>query len=94
MYSKDLICKVKNLYASGQSIGISRRKTKRGPSTSFKKHDELRIKREISVLQKKNERMTASKLKINLSLNVTKRTIQRKLKTITYSYQTVPKRFY
>ena len=70
----------------------SRKKTKRGLPTSFKKHDELRFKREISVLQKKNERVTASKMKINLSLDVTKLTIQRKLKIITYSYQTVPKK--
>jgi len=77
-------CMVRNVY--------SRKKTKRGPPTSLKKHDELRIKREIFVLEKRNKRVMALKLKINLSLDVTKRALQRKLKQMTYSYQTVSKK--
>ena len=48
----------------------------RGPTGKLKKYKESRIKREISVLQKSNEQWIASKLKINLTLAVTKSTIQ------------------
>ena len=92
MYSKYLIFKVKDLYASGQSVTFisrnldlskptvsymikndyNRSKSNRGPGGKWIKYEESRIKMKISVIQKSNERVTGSKLKINLALAVTK----------------------
>ena len=46
----------------------NRSKSYKGPAEKLKKYEELRIKREISILQNSTVRVTASKLKINLAL--------------------------
>ena len=69
----------------------NRNKLKPGPRNKLNSHMETKIKREISILKSKNERVTASKLKYNMQLVVNERTIQRKLKAMKLIYKNVVK---
>lgn len=67
-------------------------KKKPGPSPSINPREERRIKRETTKLLKQEERVTAAKIQRKCQLErVSKRTVQRKLKSMGNEFKTASK---
>ena len=112
MYSKDIIDKVRQLYAKNLNYqyvarildlpkssvwemvntNYDRCKKKRGRPFKIDSRESTRIKREVRRLNENCERVTAKKLVENLNLNVSTRSVQRKLKKQRFSYQKISKK--
>lgn len=70
----------------------SRLKKVRGPEKKVTRREESRIKREIKRLQGQNEKIFASKIKINCSIEASVRTVERALKDLGLTYKPIPRR--
>jgi len=93
IYPETLICLAPQFRTSSEMIMKNDYELKSGPKKKLNSRYLTRIKREISILKSKNQRVTAPKLKYKLQLNVNERTIQRRLKEINFSYRNAPKLF-
>lgn len=70
----------------------SRPKRQRGPQKTIDRRAESRINVEVKRLQGQNEKVTASKIRKNCSLDLSVRTVQRAMKGLRLTYGKVPRR--
>ena len=70
----------------------SRLKKERGREKKLTRREGSVIKREIKRLQDKNEKILASKIKTNCSIEASVRTVERALKDLGLTYKPIPRR--
>jgi len=69
-------------------------KKKRGPKNKLSKADKLSIKREISKMTSRQEKVNCTKIRSACSLNISPRSLQRHMKASNMKYRNVAKKIY